>query len=174
MRKLVGSILLMLILSFACVAQVQKAIVTLTDSQIKALPTTPVELIASPGANKFILPISATVYFHWTANYTNIDSNAALNISHANGYSLLTALFENDGSSSISNLLNDDDDYMAIFTQKAETTSGRNIAYYIWPGGLVNKNLTIGLYNGFSGTLTGGDANNSITVTVLYTVNDVS
>lgn len=174
MKKQINILLLILCCTICVHAQVlQRASVVLTDAQVKALPTTPVEVVSTPGAGKFLVPVSAVVYFHWTTNYGNINSNAALNISYNNGYSLLTALFENSGSSSVSNLLNDDEDYMAFFSQRSEIANGINQAFYIWPGGVVNKNLTIGLYNGLSGNLTGGSSGNTVKVVVYYTEENI-
>lgn len=173
-KKFLIAIVFILAFTIYVDAQIlQKQSITLSDSQVKNLPSTPVEIIAAPGANKVIVPIVAIAYFKWNGNYGNIASNAALNISHNNGTNLLTALFEN-ASSSVSNLLNDDEDYMAIFTQKSEIANGINVGFYMYPSNIVNKNITIGLYNGANGNLTGGSTANTIKVTVYYVVEDVS
>src|SRR5690349_23633621 len=45
---------------------------TLTHNQIIHLPTTPIELIATPGAGKAIRPLYAHFQLDGTADYTNI------------------------------------------------------------------------------------------------------
>jgi hypothetical protein len=51
----------------------RKSIITLTDADIKALPTTPFELVPNPGANKVIVPKDYFLIMKAAASYTNIS-----------------------------------------------------------------------------------------------------
>lgn len=157
-----------------CQGHVCKASVTLTDAQIKALPTSAVEIVAAPGAGQMLVPIRAVLSFRWTANYTNIASTAAIGVTHANGYGMLTSLFQQP-SSQIGNLLANDENALAILAPLMEIdfTGQKPYGQQFWPGAFENLNLTIGGYNGFSGNFTGGDAANTLLVTVYYLVVDL-
>lgn len=56
------------------VVPVFKAIVTLTDAQIKALPTTGIEIVPAQGAGKGIVPITWVIKPTLVAGYMNIDA----------------------------------------------------------------------------------------------------
>lgn len=174
---MIKQILILLLLASSAFGQpcvFKQATVTLSDGQIKALPTTPVEILPAPGPGKMIFPIGGIIYFHWSGNYGNIASNSALVVAHANGFNLLTAVFENDGSTSVSNILNDDEDYMAILTPRSNVGIGsQTISRYDYAPNFDNRNITVAAYNGFNGNFTGGDPANTIKVTVYYAIVDL-
>lgn len=47
------------------------AIVTITNTQIKTIPQTPIELIAAPGVDKLILPLGGLLIVNFAASYVN-------------------------------------------------------------------------------------------------------
>jgi hypothetical protein len=53
---------------------------TLTDAQIKALPTAPpIEIVPSPGPGNVIVGLQAIIHLKdWVADYTNINADAVL------------------------------------------------------------------------------------------------
>jgi hypothetical protein len=166
----------------------QKATVTLTNAQIKALPTTPITLIAAPGSGYIIKLLAATVVVNTTAGaYTNIDTTycAVPQFSHVSGgLWLATPAAINDDS-----LTTD----MTYATTVLGSTAKR-VLHCVVPvqvaadqgstsgaEGIVFSNVTnaasdfenlpvlLDAYNG-SGDFTGGNAANTMRVTAYYTV----
>src|SRR5687768_4998077 len=64
------------------------ATVTLTDAQIKALPTTSVQLIAAPGANKYIFVhgVSLVANIVTDGSYTNMSSPSNIGVYYSTSY----------------------------------------------------------------------------------------
>lgn len=147
------------------------ATVTLTDAQIKALPTTYIEVVATPGANKLLVFIKAVLFFDFEVGvwfYGNVSSNNAMFISYdddfydASNYSRLTS--ESAPAVSIvssSNKPNSTDYPNSTLTEV-------NSVY----GDIVNRPLKLVMYND-DGDLTGGNAANTLKVTVYYVVVDL-
>ncbi len=150
----------------------QKKVITLTNAQIKALPTTSIEIIPAPGANKVICaPIVTTgaalasLFLHWAADYTNINTNLALKFKL--------------GTSGVSV------QFLSIISKALLVTGGLNFLFVPSQGDIdstsisndpdtrVNKAISLSIDNMGSGDLTGGDAANTLTVTVYYTIIDV-
>lgn len=146
------------------------ASVTLTDAQIKALPTTGIQIIASPGAGKFLYPISAAIVHNWVANYTNIEGASFINITSSIGnYNVLVGIYQSIGSS-VSDLLAASESILAVCGQQnAQLANYADIPL----SGVVNNGLMINMYNDVGGNLTGGNAANTLKVTVYYVVVDL-
>lgn len=156
-----------------------KQSVTLTDAQIKALPTTAIELVPAPGADQFIAPIAAWFFVDWTADYTNLGSTARIGVGYAGTFTSVLAEFDGTG---VADLLADGASHVAYQSMASRvatvavpsTTKGQG--QFLDEPGAVNAALE--LYAGNTGTatgdFTGGHANNRIIVVVWYGVMDVS
>jgi hypothetical protein len=156
--------------------------ITLTNAQILALPTTAVEVLAAPGANKLIVPLVILLHMKWVADYGNINATAMLKADLAGNFivglresvlSGITSLLAGGGPDGtwVSLGLNN------AIAQGVTTTATPNINTHTHPIGadsgfydadLVNVPLTISMDNQGSGVLTGGDADNELQVSAAY------
>jgi hypothetical protein len=140
---------------------VVQTITTLTNDQIKALPTTPVEVVASPGANKAIVAIRGLARLDWVADYTNVDAGAEIQIDGLGPLTDVAGLLALGHSSS------------AFFVPTARSTAvGTFIAAESgWADeDYIDRPFVIAAVN--TGDFTGGNAGNSLKVSILYTVID--
>ena len=146
---------------------------TLTDAQIKALPTTPVEIVAAPGEGNVIWPIFAAARLNWTADYTNIDAAATMAL--ALGASDISTPLTEEGFNFISNFLAGGGYTHAIFTL-AQQVGGAGNPFVVANAGfydedIVNLPLNLRMTNpAVSQPLTAGDPANSLKLTVAYFV----
>lgn len=78
-------------------SQLQETSVTITTAQVKALYTTPIELIAAPGAGYAVVLDSAVVFLDYaTTKYDGIAAGEDLNIRYTDGSGALVATIETD------------------------------------------------------------------------------
>lgn len=148
-------------------ALLQKATVELTDAQIKALPTTPVQVVGAPGSGKAIVLISAVLSTVIAVDYTNFDGTfSVLRLNYGSGDASINAVAEElltgVGAGSV-----------VVLGSQAYTDGSTIFASSNGPGD--NLALTIVAANGnpSAGNFTGGNAANTLTVTVFYTTVDV-
>lgn len=152
--------------------------ITLTDAQIKALPSTPVEVLATV-SGKVIRPVGGDLAMNWVAPYTNVATdNGYFQINESSGAVVLVGPVTDSGLSidDLSALMGG---YGAGFEKilcplllfgNAGDGYAVPAAYSgaTWPtGGLVTD-----VGNGGLGNFTGGDAANTLTITVYYTLMD--
>lgn len=144
------------------------ATVTLTDAQVKALPVTPVTLVATPGSGLILCPVLFVVSKTLAGAYTNVDSSATLNVAYGGTVSSgLTCLALANSDTSIYTSASANKHWIAPlganfsgFQQLAPPDNGdpRNLA------------LSIAATNAAAGAFTGGNAANVVTVAVMYAV----
>lgn len=149
--------------------------VTLTNAQIKALPTTPIVLAAAPPAGFLIQPLLATLFAKTASGaYTNIDAAGSLNVAadiFALGYVPNDVAITTGSATRLTDLLGGTGNKTVNLTPYVDTESMDG-----WGNvGVVGSTpaptaLTIAIDNGGSGVLTGGNAANTLTVIVLYVV----
>lgn len=152
------------------------ASVTLTNAQIQALPTTPITLVAAPGANKIIKLIGADARSDFTAGaYSNVSSNAsmylALDATNLHQVSTQTAAADRTTlfSTNARNWSFDPDQAQTSGTagQSKFATLNQNFTTQY-----VNQPLVLTMTN-TAGNLTAGNAANSLVVTVTYSITTV-
>lgn len=143
--------------------------VILTDAQIKALPTVIIELLPNPPVGKlYNVPVLSglgmvSVRNNWVADYSNINSGA-------------TFFFTNDAVNST---------YKPGSSLNPILAPGETTLWFLGPnnhtGGSNNINtpaqwasaLYLQIENGGNGNLTGGNAANTLKITVYYTIVDL-
>lgn len=148
----------------------QQVTVTLTDAQIKALPTTPVALLpAVPG--RVYRPVDLLISNKWTADYTNV--NAGVIIKAPLG-PIVNSWYFAMATSDVITLLQPGGD--ALFA------ASQTLLSLVWGGTfgpatlsqIVGEGFNLLIDNQGDGNLTGGDPANTLTVTVFYVEVDLS
>lgn len=155
---------------------VQVATKTLTNAQVIALPTTPVQLVAAPGSGTMIVPLHAIAVLHQVQDYGNVDANAQLAVTHgtSSGPSLLNFSREPTTHGGLDYLLapGGDSGVMVFAAATLANTPGNPFDAY-GPGESVatfydNAALNLVVNNQASGNFNGGDSGNSLKVSVTY------
>lgn len=168
-------------------SSVLAASVTLIDAQIKALPTTGVEVAAAPGANKLLMPLAAYLLSDFAVAYSGITANTNypeiwVGQKESGGTVLAFFIDEPDGPETALTLFLTSINTFGrvlwpLYTRlELQPTSYVGLGKALSPDpagdGLIDLPLIIrGDNNG--GNFTGGDPANTLKVTVLYTVLDV-
>jgi hypothetical protein len=154
---------------------IRSTTVTLTDAQVKALPTTPVEIVPAPGSGRAILYVSGIILNDTSANeYTNIDAAAFIRCAIDNASASVVV-----NGNALQLLLDDDDPHYA-FLPAADGVDAVSADVgvvasdaYGFTDDIDNIPLSLLAGNGAAGDWTGGDAANWMRVTVFYAVVDV-
>lgn len=150
---------------------------TLTDAQIKALsPDSTFELVAAPGVDKMLLVMFAVVRLKMASGaYTNVDANAMLFIGYGDGATAYT-----DYASNMTSMIGSNSVRTSILTSaiSAYPLTGNGDIMPTYFNNFVeadfnNTSLVLVLDNKSSGFLTGGNAANTMEVTVFYSIVDL-
>lgn len=163
---------------------IRKSIITLTDAQIRFLPTVPIDLVAAPGASKMIVPWSYWLVMTMIASYTNINGTTPF-------FVMQYSAGGNEGSGYIGN----DNTIPAVTTFTDFFAFGTGLKRYRLPSsyyddrgaaggwGLIgdftglastNKILQATINNQGTGNLTGGDVGNSLKIVTYYSIEDTA
>lgn len=134
---------------------VYRKTIELNDAQIKALPTTGIQIVAAPGVGKFIKIIGGVLRIVTTAPYDNITADETISIRPGGGHVFTVQ----------NNVLTEADAISDFLSTETSTTN--------FTSSIENEPLRIFAEN-TDGNYTGGNAANTLTVTVIYAVCDVA
>lgn len=141
--------------------------VRLTNAQVKALPTTPITLVASAGAGAILLPLSVIYHTNFQTEYTNVDLGAVLEV-----------LYDGDNASQVGPGRFIAQAGKAAFGGVGFVDRGRlglqvaaDLAFSLIA--FDDTALTVAMSNASLGNLTGGHTNNTLTIEVRYIVLDL-
>lgn len=174
-----GEVRLMAEINPAPGGSVAVATISLTHTQILALPTAPQTVVGAPGLTKMLWPLAAYLFADTTAAaYTNIDANAALQIVNGvNGDTLLGFFSASgvivDGVLAAGAYVMWDVPALGDIDVANHSTQPLLVGGGDPPSLLADKPLVLQAVNHASGDYTGGDAANKLAVTVIYVTLDI-
>jgi hypothetical protein len=153
---------------------VKKATVTLTDAEIKALPTTAVELVPAPGAGKLLIFDSALIVPNFPVAYDAgpIDNGMAFMVQYAENTNKVSVLsYDVDTIDAFQSGLPSGNQifHLTPQTRVGVTFQDGEIVGTSYDRGDVNQPLVLSLVNGQNLTGT-GTGDNEITVEIAYKV----
>jgi hypothetical protein len=141
---------------------IYKKTVTLTNAQIKALPSTDVEIVPAPGTGKVIQYVSVRASIDASAgDYTNVHADANFFLQYVGGTAFTLAaedFWYHPGGPALSGYFQSDE---------SVGPGLYNLSDY------ENRAIATNANNSGQGDFTGGNAANSLTITVWYGVMDI-
>lgn len=162
-------------------SQIYQAVKVLTDAQIKLLPTTPVEIVPTPGSGKALVVHSGLYRVHLEAVYTNLDDAAYMTLRHIDGGTYLTNIaMLGDGNFLNADTSGDFAGWMTTFVVANYIPIVAATSYPVVEAmgydmvNIENKPFLLVGDNNSQGNFTGvGTTNNTLTLNVFYTIVDV-
>jgi hypothetical protein len=171
----------------------RSTVVTLTDAQIRALPTAgggvggegQTVLVAAPGAGRLLIPVSVVVLTNLTASYGNVSTSAQLcfNVGTLNGYWDATSTLYQAIDAGVAEFLgatagNRQNLWRFQTVPYARQKAGDTTTYFVQPqtarlADTVNQPLFFYCFNS-TGPFTGGHARNTLTIAVIYELFDLT
>jgi hypothetical protein len=146
--------------------------VVLTDAQIKALPTTPVELVPAQGAGTVILLKDVLLHKNFGVGYTNADADSAY-LSAVLGDDDLEGLeLQANVPSGVSWLAGTMQSGEAFYWFRYQHPDAFNKAAEVFGSNCVDAAAFLYVDNAGNGDFDGGDPANTLKVTVYYIVVD--
>jgi hypothetical protein len=168
MKRLLFAIVFVLLAAVRlCAVELSTATVTLTDAQIKALPTTPVEIVAAPGSghanlvSKYVLKFDNRGGGYDGRGYASMSLIPLLNEGGGIESELTLELAPAPGL------------YATDIHPRGSYDPENRIYGWLDYGQLNNKAVTIQGYSNDNGDFDGGDPANSLTVVVYYLTVDL-
>lgn len=164
-------------------ALLRKSVTTLTNAQILALPTTPIELLAAPGAGLWYRVVAVSYSADCAAGaYTNIDAAYAdIRLGFTGGQDYVAGFVADDAASTpvdvdLTGLLGTANHRVAVSQAYLSALLAGAADGYVrnWLAtgiaNLENLPLEIAANNSASGNFTGGNAANTLRVTTYYVI----
>lgn len=159
----------------------RRKIVTLTNDQIKALPTTGITLVTAPGSGFYINVLAAS--FHLESGggaYTNVNTAyATLGVETVNGDWLTLQILNDDTTTPdvtrLTDFLNAAHSALVRAPMYSEAPPVTPVGWVVpagvaTPSSFDNDLVRVKIDNNGSGNLTGGHASNTMRVTVYYVI----
>jgi hypothetical protein len=155
------------------------SVVTLTNAQVIALPTTGITLVSAPGAGYIIRPFIVSLRTSFSAGaYTNVNAAAWLTAllgtrdlmsSKANDAAITNAAATTTG---LTSFLGAGDSYTQFVPRNhtENVNEWGELAVHTAVSFLENQALTLKVDNAGSGVFTGGNAANTLKVTTYYAI----
>ena len=152
---------------------IYQASVTLTDAQIKALPTTPVEIVPTQGADSIVYPIACLAVLDSTAGAYTADAGSSWQLVNEAGSIVYSAPFDAEGA------LQSSATPQAIFfsipwlSPGAAAFDGYLTTSFLNANNAVNEGIYLRDNEMGVNDYTGGNAANTLRVTVWYGIFEV-
>jgi hypothetical protein len=157
-------------------AQLLTKTTTLTDANVKALPTTPIILVAAPGAGRLLIPTLTLLMLKTGASaYTNISLDGVL-VTQYHGSDNVSSALVNDsrvGLTELTDFLTTTTGAMWPLTCPFQDDRGApadwgTLAYRLGTNANANLSLDLTISNAALGVLTGGNSGNSLVTVTTY------